>query len=63
MKAGTYYDTVRVASNDPKTRTDTIPVILRIVDPTSPGGRLGVYDVEFTMTGYVGSSMERHSAR
>jgi len=54
MKAGTYYDTVRVASNDPKTRTDTIPVILRIVDPTSPGGRLGVYDVEFTMTGYVG---------
>ena len=57
MRAGTYYDTVRVASNDPKTPTDTIPVILRITDPASPGappGKLAVYDVEFSMTGYVG---------
>lgn len=54
MKAGTYFDTVRVVSNTATPPTDTIPVILRIVDPASPGGRLAVYDVEFTMTGYVG---------
>ena len=57
MRAGTYYDTVRVASNDPRTPTAAIPVILRITDPASLGaanGRLAAYDVEFTMTGYVG---------
>lgn len=54
MRAGTYFDTVRVASNDPKNPTDTIPVMLRITDPGDPPRRLAVYDVEFTMTGYAG---------
>jgi len=54
MKAGTYYDTVRVVSNNATPPTDTIPVILRVVDPGVPNGRLAVYDVEFSMTGYVG---------
>ena len=53
MKAGLYVDTVRVSSNDPKTPTDTIPVILRITDPQT-GMQLSVYDVELSMTGYAG---------
>jgi hypothetical protein len=35
MRAGTYHDTVRVASNDARTPTDTIPVILRITESTA----------------------------
>jgi hypothetical protein len=54
MRAGIYYDKVRVASNDPTTPTDTIPVVLRITDPVDPPRRLAVYEVEFSMTGYVG---------
>jgi hypothetical protein len=78
MRAGIYYDTVRVTSNNATTATgtsaaatpaasttvssasssDVVPVILKITDPPGPGapngGRLAVYDVEFSMTGYVG---------
>jgi len=54
MKAGTYFDTVRVVSNTATPPVDTIPVILRITDPAGPGGRLAAYDVEFSMTGYSG---------
>jgi hypothetical protein len=51
MRAGTYYDTVRVVSSNATPPADTIPVILRITDPAA---RLAVYDVEFSMTGYAG---------
>jgi len=53
MRAGMYYDKVPVASNDPATPTDTIPVVLRITDQPS-NMRPAVYEVEFSMSGYAG---------
>ena len=59
LRAGTYNDTVFLASNDPVTPRKGVPVLLVVRSgggPVVPSGRAvpTMYEVEFVFTGYTG---------